>query len=259
VGWSSQSSGFYGLGQLSLFESDARDFFGALQLGLFRSRAGRFFGALQLAPLTRAEEIVVLAQVGAYNESVFFTGAVQLGLVNMNKRQFVGLLQLALANVHLEPTHTYFAGIFQVGVLNLHQGELFGGAQIGVINLNYRRSEAILALGQLGVANYSTELIAPLQLALLGNVAGRLTGAQVAPLGINWSGEVLGLQLGAFNRAAAIHGAQLALLANVAHVVNGVQLGLFNSATSLRGVQIGLVNWSEDGGLPFSVLLNVGW
>ena len=173
VGWSCRSSGFYGLGQLSLYRSDARE----------------FVGALQLAPLTRVDELRGLAQIGAYNESVFFFGAAQVGLVNMNRRQFVGLLQLAVANVHLKPAHTDFAGALQVGVLNLHQGELFGGAQIGVLNGNYGRSEAILALGQLGAVNYSTELTAPLQLALLGNVVGRLNGAQIAPLGINWAGR----------------------------------------------------------------------
>lgn len=258
VGWSSRADDFLGLTQLSFYESSARRFYGALQLGLITSRAGTLAGALQLGALNRVQECYCLAQVGGYNRSHAFTGLSQLGLVNISERQFVGLLQLALVNIHDEPVHTDFAGALQIGLLNVHQGELFGGAQIGLLNINFGRSDVILALGQLGLINYSAAITAPWQLGLV-NVAGHLTGAQVS-LAFNWSSRsVDGVQLGFSNRAAVIRGAQVALGGNIANSVHGLQIGVVNSTARLHGVQIGLVNISGQGGLPFSVIANVGW
>lgn len=257
-GWSSRADDFYGLTQLALYESGALRFYGALQLGLFSSRAGELYGALQLGALNRVEACYCLAQVGGFNRSRLFSGLTQLGLVNLYERQFVGLVQLALINVHVKPAHTDFAGVLQVGLLNVHEGEFFGGAQIGLINGNHGRSEVILALGQLGLFNYSATIAAPMQLGLI-NVADRLSGTQLS-LGLNWSNQTLdGLQLGPVNRAVELHGVQVGLLGNVAGAVHGAQIGLINSAVRLRGVQIGLINLSEEGGLPFSVIANVGW
>mgnify|MGYP003531329677 CR=1 FL=1 len=39
----------------------------------------------------------------------------------------------------------------------------------------------------------------------------------------------------------------------------GVQIGLFNHAKRLRGVQIGLVNHAEDGVLPWTAIINMGF
>ncbi|HMR07464.1 MAG TPA: hypothetical protein PKA88_16900, partial [Polyangiaceae bacterium] len=68
-----------------------------------------------------------------------------------------------------------------------------------------------------------------------------------------------GLQLGvAANYAESVHGAQIGI-ANIADEAKGVQIGLFNHAKRLRGVQIGLVNHAEDGVLPWTAIINMGF
>jgi hypothetical protein len=46
---------------------------------------------------------------------------------------------------------------------------------------------------------------------------------------------------------------------NVHRRVQGLQIGLVNYAGSLSGVQLGLLNISARGGLPVTVVLNIGF
>src|SRR5204863_3078932 len=68
-----------------------------------------------------------------------------------------------------------------------------------------------------------------------------------------------GIQIGALGTyARAIDGAQVGV-ANLAERVRGVQIGVFNHTRSLRGLQIGLANHAEDGVLPWTAILNMGF
>ncbi len=58
------------------------------------------------------------------------------------------------------------------------------------------------------------------------------------------SGDVSGMQIGAFNNA---------------NFMTGMQIGIFNHANSLRGIQIGLINLIEDGPLSFFPVLNMAF
>ena len=89
-------------------------------------------------------------------------------------------------------------------------------------------------------------------------VSERSYGAQIGAGALAFEGH-RGLQLGvAANYAKSIHGAQIGL-ANIAEEAKGVQIGLFNHAKRLRGVQIGLVNHAEDGVLPWTAIINMGF
>ncbi len=83
------------------------------------------------------------------------------------------------------------------------------------------------------------------QLALAANVApGSLRGLQLA-LGLNWAGDLRGVQLGLANHAGSARGVQVGFL-NAARDLRGVQLGLLNVGSRVRGLQVGLLNVGEE-------------
>lgn len=93
------------------------------------------------------------------------------------------------------------------------------------------------------------------QLACIFNRCERgLSGLQVA-LANSDDGELDGLQIGAFNRAAVLDGMQLGIV-NIIDSGDGVQIGLINSARELDGLQIGLVNIIRDSTMPFFPVVN---
>jgi hypothetical protein len=66
-------------------------------------------------------------------------------------------------------------------------------------------------------------------------------------------------QLGAaVNYAESVRGVRLDLV-NVARRASGLQVGLVDRAESLRGERVGLVNYAEDGLLPRTAPLNMGF
>ncbi len=80
------------------------------------------------------------------------------------------------------------------------------------------------------------------------------SGLQAALANSN-DGELDGLQIGAFNRAAVLDGMQLGIV-NIVDSGDGVQIGLINSARELDGLQIGVVNIIRDSTMPFFPVIN---
>ena len=256
------SDDFMGGAQVSLTENRARSFTGLAQTSLAYNRSLSMVGALQLSIFNRAKSFDGLTQVGGYNRAdKDFTGIAQLGAFNHARGDFSGALQLGVVNSHGEDLlddytgrDTRFAGIAQIGVLN--SAARFRG------------------LAQVGAAAFAGDDFAGgLQIGLLGAVAKRFRG--VAQVGVvTLSDESYGAQIGAAalaledhtglqmgvlaNYGKSVSGAQLGL-ANIADEVRGVQIGVFNHAQRLRGLQIGLANHAEDGVLPWTAILNMGF
>ena len=89
------------------------------------------------------------------------------------------------------------------------------------------------------IVNISGDVIG-LQAAAAVNVSGNVTGFQAATV-TNVIGDLTGLQISLINKA---------------EVSRGVQLGLINMAKE-TGVQFGLINYIEDGFLPFFPVVNI--
>lgn len=88
---------------------------------------------------------------------------------------------------------------------------------------------------------------------------GLMLGFATNPLGMlfGMDGEVTttnGAQLGMINGGNHVHGVQVGGW-NMVNKLKGVQVGLIN-ATRYGGLQIGLLNFKEDGFLPFFPLFN---
>lgn len=79
--------------------------------------------------------------------------------------------------------------------------------------------------------NAVTDAFSGLELSLLTNTAGSLSGAQIATVNVA-TGPVSGLQWG---------------LVNVGGEVEGAQIGLFNYARRVNGVSLGLIPYSTEG------------
>lgn len=105
------------------------------------------------------------------------------------------------------------------------------------LNLPYANNDIVRGI-DVGLISGGGEFSA-IRLNALNLSESRSSGLEIGVL--NWdAGDVVGLQLGLFNRAEYAH---------------GLQLGLINYANHLRGLQIGLVNYIAHthaaGILPF--------
>ena len=96
----------------------------------------------------------------------------------------------------------------------------------GMVNLGY---------GQM-------ENIAILDLGIVNNVTGCMTGLEVGA--VNLAGTCIGAQVGAVN---------------VAGTTVGLQVGAINFTSDLHGVQLGLVNISTSGGALVFPIFNLGF
>jgi len=258
LGWRCQADRLYGAGQLGLAFSKARFFVGLLQYGVAGSSAKLFIGALQLGTVNYGEVLFGYAQVGAVNLTRRqLAVGLQAGGYNDNTGLAFVVLQLGGVN-HTDHFH---AGLLQVGLANWYrQGAFYGGIQLAPVNYAEGGGPGFFGLAQVGGFNYfDPDFHGGLQLGLINAVRLRFVGlAQVG--GFNGANTFFGLmQLGGFNATLeAHHGLQLGLF-NWGREIYGAQLGLVNVTARLRGLQLGLVNLSRDGGLPVSVLVNVGW
>jgi hypothetical protein len=54
------------------------------------------------------------------------------------------------------------------------------------------------------------------------------------------------------------YGGQIGIV-NRSKVVRGVQIGVVNYTEKLYGLQLGLVNIAQNGFLPYTTILNIGW
>ena len=241
------SDSFAGGLQWSLTENRARHFAGIAQTSLAYNRAGKFGGEFQLACFNRATSITGLAQLGGYNrDDERFTGLAQLGAFNHAKEDFTGFAQLGVLNATGDEVFDdnksagRFAGITQVGVVNYVGNDFRGFAQIGGGNF------------------VTGDFAGGFQIGALTASANKFRGiAQIG--GYVHSEESYGAQIGVVNRVKDEHtGIQIGVV-NMADEVTGVQIGLFNHARRLRGLQIGIANHAEDGVLPWTTILNMGF
>jgi hypothetical protein len=257
------SDEFIGGAQVSLTENRARTFRGIGQTSLAYNRSLSMVGVLQLAAFNRAKSFGGGVQLGGYNRTdEEFTGIAQLGAFNHSRNDFSGVLQLGAVNGSGKKLFgddedregQRFAGFAQIGVVN-SAATFRGVAQLGAVAFSGDDFAGAFQIGVLGAGSKRFRGLAQIGVA---TVSEHSHGAQIGGGAIALE-EHTGLQLGVVaNYAGSVSGAQIGL-ANIADKVEGIQIGLFNHAKELRGVQIGLANHAEDGVLPWTALINMGF
>ncbi|MCP4753994.1 MAG: hypothetical protein GY866_24180 [Proteobacteria bacterium] len=148
--------------------------------------------------------------------------------------------------------------------INLLYGKNYAvrGADLGfgVSRLNRLRGLQAMVLG----GNFVEENVAGgAQMGLVGmsSVKGHINGLQSQVIGYNTSESQIGLQLvlvGMNHSKRELVGAQIGIF-NRAESVIGAQIGLVNMCTRLIGVQIGLANFVTEGIFPFLPIVNVSF
>lgn len=136
------------------------------------------------------------------------------------------------------------------------------GVQIGVLaNLVENDLQGMQLAGVNWVRNRVRGIqLAPAMITAL-NLSSETCGSQVSIgiLSLNRTRYLKGLQLNVGligNSVEEGHGAQIALLCNMAASMRGVQIGLVNWCRTLHGVQIGAMNIITSSVLPVSPLVN---
>jgi len=259
LGWRCEADTFRGAAQLGLWSNESREFIGLVQYGLATNRVSdRFAGALQLGFYNDSWALFAHAQIGAINITRGQLAAgLQLGAVNSNTKVNMVLLQVGGLN-HTERRHV---GLVQLGLANWYRrGEFYGGVQLALMNYAEGGDNGFFGLAQIGVFNYFDPGVhGGLQIGAINVVRLRLVGIGQVGL-LNGATTFTGLaQLGVINATIeTMRGLQIGQL-NWARNVYGAQIGIVNITRRLRGVQLGLLNLSRDGGLPVSLVLNIGW
>jgi hypothetical protein len=266
-----------GLAQLALGRNLADSFIGGVQLSVTENRARDFVGLGQTTlAYNRAGDMTALWQTASYNRTRVFRGVLQLGGYNRTDEAFDGVLQLGaydhaigdfsgLAQVGAvsavgdeilgDGDRHRFAGVVQAGALSSIDGGFYGVSQVGLASYTSGSFRGLTQVG--GLIAWAGDFRGLAQVGA-ATVSDRSIGAQVGAVAVARE-EHSGLQLGVLgNYARSIDGAQIGVV-NIARRVRGVQIGVFNHAQSLRGVQIGLANHAEDGILPWTAILNMGF
>lgn len=256
------SDSFTGGMQVSITENRARNFVGIGQLSLAYNRSLDMTAVTQLGAFNRAKEFTGVLQLGLYNRTdKRFIGATELGVFNHSRGDFAGIAQLGVVNAtgpKMFGEHGdkhQFAGITQAGVVSTVNGNFYGAAQVGAASFTSGDFRGLVQVGALGAGAGSFHGLAQIGLVAM---AKESLGLQIGGGAISLE-EHTGVQIGALGTyAKSIDGAQIGI-ANLADRVRGVQIGVFNHTKSLRGLQIGLANHAEDGVLPWTALLNMGF
>jgi len=258
------SDTFGGGMQVSLSENRARHFYGIGQLSLAYNRTQEMIGVAQLGSYNRSSEFSGLVQVAPYNRTdKTFNGIAEVGAFNHSRGQFNGLVQLGVVNGTGEELYSekdtykrnHFAGIAQAGFVNANHGDFYGIAQIGVQSITSRDFVGVAQIGGLGVM--SGKFKGLVQSGGLVSFSKESYGIQVGGGAIALESHT-GLQVGAGTYGKTVDGAQVGVV-NLSDKVRGLQIGVFNHTKSLRGVQIGLANHADDGVLPWTAILNMGF
>jgi hypothetical protein len=108
------------------------------------------------------------------------------------------------------------------------------------LSLLYGRNQNLRGF-DLGAFNVVEGVGEGLQLGLVANRAGSMSGAQIAAHNHAGESENGCFQMGVVNTAGDIIGCQLGPI-NIARHVNGTQIGIVNVSQTMTGVQLGLVN-----------------
>ena len=256
------SDTFGGGMQVSITENRARNFIGVGQLSLAYNRSLDITAVTQLGAFNRAKEFNGITQLGLYNRTdKSFVGATQLGAFNHSRGDFVGIAQVGVVNAtgprmfgdHGDKNH--FAGVTQAGVVSTVNGNFYGVVQVGAASFTSNDFRGLVQIGALGAGAGSFHGVAQTGLVAMSKES---VGIQIGGGAIALE-EHTGIQIGALGTYGKnVDGAQIGI-ANLAERVRGVQIGVFNHTKSLRGVQIGLANHAEDGVLPWTALLNMGF
>jgi hypothetical protein len=156
-----------------------------------------------------------------------------------------------------------FSGLAQIGVINYVGNNLYREIFGFSIDNEHADKENFQGFAQLGAVNLTDGgFFGALQVAALANLVYDFHGfAQIAPAGNYVNHRFYGFtQIGAVNAADEFTGAaQIGVVNWSSRRTRGAQIGLFNSSKRLQGVQLGLVNVAEEGGLPVTPLMNLGW
>jgi len=267
-----------GVAQIGLGRSLSDTFGGGVQLSLTENRARNFYGLGQVAlAYNRTLDMVALSQVGSYNRARTFSGVAQLGPYNRTDEAFQGIAQIGA----FDHARKNFNGLVQVGALSAVGPELYGegssrapGPGLAQNGVAHALNGSVDRVTQGGASSITSgDFVGAFQIGALGAGARHFRGiAQIGLAAV--SGDSVGAQLGAgavaldehtgvqlgalANYAGTVHGAQIGIV-NLAEEARGVQIGVFNHAKSLRGLQIGLANHAEDGVLPWTAILNMGF
>lgn len=252
-----------GLAQIALGRNLSDSFYGVLQLSLAENRVRHFYGVGQLGlAYDRAGDMNALFQAGGYQRNNNFNGVIQTGAYVRTEQNFNGLAQVGLVS-SVGPAlvnddyngKERFAGLTQVGVWASVDGSFKGLTQIGVASLVTNEFDGLVQIGGMGAAAKKFRGLAQIGTATFTRDS---VGMQLGAVNISTK-EHTGLQVGGLaNYGSAVDGAQIGI-ANLGRRVRGVQIGVFNYAKHLRGVQIGLANHAEDGVLPWTAILNMGF
>ena len=85
-----------------------------------------------------------------------------------------------------------------------------------------------------------------------------LSGFQAGIYNSVGSGDLFGIQIGLWNEANSMRGAQAGLV-NVCGETEGIQIGLINRCDTMHGYQIGLINIIREAELRFFPIINIGF
>ena len=136
-----------------------------------------------------------------------------------------------------------------IGALGNITDQTFTGMALSGLFNNTRGTTNILGLQAAGLTNINTGKVAVygLQVALGVNyqsAASDVYGVQFAVVNQAAFTDIVGLQVGVYNRAKDVY---------------GFQIGVVNIAENLHGIQIGLINFHNKGLISVSPIINIGF
>jgi len=245
IGCRNRTREFWGLAQIGLLDTRSVDFNGVLQLSLDHNANRTTVGVAQVALANYSYEFYGLVQVGAHNiigREIY--ALAQIGAFNDANGQYLGLLQLGVANRWRFHRRNWAIAPMQIGLYNERAAPAYTLGQIGIAN--FLGEGAIHTPWRIGVFNGGTDTVATLLQAGV----------------VNWMPDgrgYIGLEVGLLNRSRQFHGPAQIGLVNYSDEVSGAQIGIYNHAGRLRGLQLGLLNHSEDGGMTWFPVMNLGW
>ena len=233
IGWCEDGNYFGWVHMGSIGVAFTGDFHGISQISGFLSVTERFYGIAQIGGLASVsmKDFYGFAQIGGLlSGGDNFYGIIQLsGLISVSFQNFRGAIQIG----SVLSISNSFKGAFQVGLLSM-SGFAFTTPFLSIENQekfvkeNNKEFHGFYGAFQIGVL-----------------VSGASTFKGIS-------------QIGAYNVSFQHYGGQIGIV-NRSKVVRGVQIGIVNYTEKLYGLQLGLVNIAQNGFLPYTTILNIGW
>lgn len=229
LGWC-KNGNYYGpvhMGNIGYVKTD--NFYGLLQAGVLVVAENKFYGGMQTSLFSISNNFYGLIQLG--------------GLVSVSMKNFYGLIQIGGL---LSGSDNFNGFVSLSGVVS--GTERFRGAlQISLFSLSgfnfpssfYSKENQEKFIKD--KENYG--FFGAFQIGVLVSGASTFKGIS---------------QIGAYNVSLQHYGGQIGIV-NRSKVVRGVQIGIVNYTEKLYGFQLGLVNIAQNGFLPYTTILNIGW